>query len=217
MRRTFRLPALLALAAALGACSASTGAPGPVAEAGPRLPADAVRRYAAITDEPFPHDHSEPSAALLALASDTAGDREVWKWAGDIAATRVRWRAEQAAGVGDPFVWQIPRRFWDDSGTFLPQGVGIGMTQPLEIVPQQEQAVLPVRNPADLLGRTMLQPQAVVPQQQQGVLPVRNPTDLPVLGGRPWGPGCHRGGQGTYPSKRRRRAHKVRARARKRP
>ena len=36
------------------------GAPGPVAEAGPRLSADAVRGYAAITDEPFPVDAVEP-------------------------------------------------------------------------------------------------------------------------------------------------------------
>ncbi|KST61135.1 hypothetical protein AO398_00140 [Methylobacterium sp. GXS13] len=60
MRPVLRLPALLALAVALGACTASMGAPGPVAEAGPRLPADAVRRYAAITDEPFPVDAVEP-------------------------------------------------------------------------------------------------------------------------------------------------------------
>jgi lipoprotein-anchoring transpeptidase ErfK/SrfK len=60
MRRALRLPALLALAAALGACSASMGAPGPVTEARPRLPADAVRRYVAITDEPFPVEAVDP-------------------------------------------------------------------------------------------------------------------------------------------------------------
>jgi len=60
MRRGMRLTALLALAAGVGACSASMGAPGPVAGAGARLPADAVRRYAAITDEPFPVDAVEP-------------------------------------------------------------------------------------------------------------------------------------------------------------
>ena len=60
MRRVLRLPALLALAAALGACSVSMVAPGPFAEAGPRLTADAIHRYAAITDEPFPVDAVEP-------------------------------------------------------------------------------------------------------------------------------------------------------------
>lgn len=48
-----------------------------------------------ITDQPSPHDHWESSAALLVLGSDTAGDREVWKWAVDMAiATRVPWLAE---------------------------------------------------------------------------------------------------------------------------
>lgn len=35
-------------------------APAPVAAAGPRIPADALRRYAAITDAPFPADAVAP-------------------------------------------------------------------------------------------------------------------------------------------------------------
>ena len=54
MRRALRLPALVALAAGLGACTASMGAPASVAEARPQIAPDVLRRYAAVTDEPFP-------------------------------------------------------------------------------------------------------------------------------------------------------------------
>ena len=54
MRRASRLSALMALASALGSCTASMGAPAPVAEARPQIAPDALRRYAAIADEPFP-------------------------------------------------------------------------------------------------------------------------------------------------------------------
>ncbi|GEL41866.1 hypothetical protein MEX01_24570 [Methylorubrum extorquens] len=60
MRRASRLPALIALASALGACTASMGAPAPVAEARPQIAPDALRRYAAITDEPFPVEAVDP-------------------------------------------------------------------------------------------------------------------------------------------------------------
>nr|WP_018262979.1 L,D-transpeptidase family protein [Methylobacterium sp. WSM2598] len=60
MRRVPRLPALIALASALGACTASMGAPAPVAQARPQIAPDALRRYAAITDEPFPVEAVDP-------------------------------------------------------------------------------------------------------------------------------------------------------------
>jgi len=60
MRAALRLPVLLALASALGACTASLGAPAPVAEARPRIAPDALRRYAAVTDEPFPVQAVDP-------------------------------------------------------------------------------------------------------------------------------------------------------------
>ncbi len=60
MRRLLHLPALIALAAALGACTTSMGAPAPVAEARPQVPREASRRYAAITDEPFPVEAVDP-------------------------------------------------------------------------------------------------------------------------------------------------------------
>ncbi len=60
MRRPLRLPALIALAAALGACTASMGAPARIAGAEPRIAPDAVRRYATITDEPFPVEAIDP-------------------------------------------------------------------------------------------------------------------------------------------------------------
>ncbi|WP_411901439.1 L,D-transpeptidase [Methylorubrum thiocyanatum] len=60
MRRVSRLSALMALASALGACTVSMGAPAPVAEARPQIAPDALRRYAAITDEPFPVEAIDP-------------------------------------------------------------------------------------------------------------------------------------------------------------
>ncbi|BCM83752.1 hypothetical protein mvi_22130 [Methylobacterium indicum] len=59
-RRLLRLPAPVALAAMLGACTTSMGAQGPVAEARPQVPPDVSRRYAAITDEPFPVEAVDP-------------------------------------------------------------------------------------------------------------------------------------------------------------
>ena len=75
-------------------------------------------------------------------------------------ATRTRWLAELAAGIGDPNVWPIPRRFWNAAGCLIPQGVGIEMPQPRAIEPQQQQAILPVRNPRDFLRprRAALEP-----------------------------------------------------------
>ncbi|MBE7198980.1 MAG: L,D-transpeptidase, partial [Parafilimonas terrae] len=49
----------LALAAALGACTATTGTPAPVATLAPLAP-DILRRYAAITGEPFPVEAVDP-------------------------------------------------------------------------------------------------------------------------------------------------------------
>ncbi|BAQ49567.1 ErfK/YbiS/YcfS/YnhG family protein (plasmid) [Methylobacterium aquaticum] len=59
-RRLLRLPAPVALAAMLGACTTSMGAQGPVAEARPQVPPEVSRRYAAITDEPFPVEAVDP-------------------------------------------------------------------------------------------------------------------------------------------------------------
>ncbi|WP_197682223.1 L,D-transpeptidase [Methylobacterium aquaticum] len=44
----------------LGACTTSMGAQGPVAEARPQVPPEVSRRYAAITDEPFPVEAVDP-------------------------------------------------------------------------------------------------------------------------------------------------------------
>jgi lipoprotein-anchoring transpeptidase ErfK/SrfK len=52
--------ALIVGAAALGACTASIGAPAPVAEAGRHIAPDVLRRYATITDEPFPVQAVDP-------------------------------------------------------------------------------------------------------------------------------------------------------------
>ena len=60
MRPALRLPALVALASVLGACTASMGAPSPVAEARPLIAPDVLRRYAAATDEPFPVEAVDP-------------------------------------------------------------------------------------------------------------------------------------------------------------
>ena len=60
MRPALRLPALVALASVLGACTASMGAPSPVAEVSPRIAPDVLRRYAAVTDEPFPVEAVDP-------------------------------------------------------------------------------------------------------------------------------------------------------------
>lgn len=60
MRHGFHLPALIVVASALGACTASTGSPAPVAEVRPLIAPDALRRYAAITDEPFPVEAVDP-------------------------------------------------------------------------------------------------------------------------------------------------------------
>lgn len=60
MRAVLRLPALLALAAALGACTASMGAQTPVVGARTALDAHVLRRYAVITDEPFPIEGVDP-------------------------------------------------------------------------------------------------------------------------------------------------------------
>ncbi|CAX22374.1 putative L,D-transpeptidase catalytic domain (YkuD) [Methylorubrum extorquens DM4] len=60
MRRASRLSALVALASALGACTTSVGAPVPVAEARPQIAPDALRRYAAVPDEPFPVEAVDP-------------------------------------------------------------------------------------------------------------------------------------------------------------
>jgi lipoprotein-anchoring transpeptidase ErfK/SrfK len=51
---------LIALASALGACSTSQGAPAPVAEARPQITPEVLRRYAAVTDEPFPVEAVDP-------------------------------------------------------------------------------------------------------------------------------------------------------------
>ncbi len=60
MRPALRLPALVALASVLGACTASMGASSPVAEARPLIAPDVLRRYAAATDEPFPVEAVDP-------------------------------------------------------------------------------------------------------------------------------------------------------------
>ena len=60
MRCASCLSALVALASALGACTASVGAPTPVAEAWPQIAPEVLRRYAAITDEPFPVEAVDP-------------------------------------------------------------------------------------------------------------------------------------------------------------
>ena len=60
MWRALHLPALIALASALGACSTSQGAPAPVAEARPQIAPEVLRRYAAVTDEPFPVEAVDP-------------------------------------------------------------------------------------------------------------------------------------------------------------
>ncbi|MEH3116262.1 MAG: L,D-transpeptidase [Methylorubrum populi] len=60
MRRTLHLPALIALASALGACTVSVGAPAPSAQVRPAIGPEALRRYAAVTDEPFPVEAVAP-------------------------------------------------------------------------------------------------------------------------------------------------------------
>ena len=60
MPRPLRLTTLIALASALGACSTSQGAPAPVAEARPQITPEVLRRYAAVTDEPFPVEAVDP-------------------------------------------------------------------------------------------------------------------------------------------------------------
>ncbi|GJE36621.1 MULTISPECIES: L,D-transpeptidase [Methylobacteriaceae] len=60
MRLASRFPALVALAAALGACTASMGAPAPSAQVRPAVGPEAQRRYAAVTDEPFPVEAVDP-------------------------------------------------------------------------------------------------------------------------------------------------------------
>ncbi|WP_425452591.1 L,D-transpeptidase [Methylobacterium radiodurans] len=60
MRRASRLPALIALASGLGACTASVGAPAPIADARPQIAPEVLRRYAAVTDEPFPVEAVDP-------------------------------------------------------------------------------------------------------------------------------------------------------------
>ena len=60
MRRAASLASVAALAAALGACTASMGAPVPAAGARPAADPDLLRRYAAIADEPFPVEAIDP-------------------------------------------------------------------------------------------------------------------------------------------------------------
>jgi len=60
MPRPLRLPTVIALASALGACSTSQGAPASVAVARPQIAPEVLRRYAAVTDEPFPVEAVDP-------------------------------------------------------------------------------------------------------------------------------------------------------------
>ena len=60
MPRPLRLTTMIALASALGACSTSQGAPAPVAEVRPQIAPEVLRRYAAVTDEPFPVEAVDP-------------------------------------------------------------------------------------------------------------------------------------------------------------
>jgi len=60
MPRPLRLPTVIALATALGACSTSQGAPAPIAVARPQIAPEVLRRYAAVTDEPFPVEAVDP-------------------------------------------------------------------------------------------------------------------------------------------------------------
>ncbi|WP_043765934.1 L,D-transpeptidase [Methylorubrum extorquens] len=60
MPRPLRVITMIALASALGACSTSQEAPAPVAEARPQIAPEVLRRYAAVTDEPFPVEAVDP-------------------------------------------------------------------------------------------------------------------------------------------------------------
>ena len=54
----------------------------------PRHLAEVIVHYhwEAIPDLPFPHEHWEPSAELLAIATAPIKDRVIWQWAIDMAA-----------------------------------------------------------------------------------------------------------------------------------
>jgi lipoprotein-anchoring transpeptidase ErfK/SrfK len=109
MRAVLRIPAALALAAGLGACTASMGAPATTEPGRAALAPDVQRRYAAIADEPFPVRAVDP---------------------GDLKARNVRQAVDDPTGQPPGTIVVDPhRRFLYlvmEGGKALRYGVGVG-------------------------------------------------------------------------------------------